>query len=332
MRPFGPGWSGDAQLFWIVNQLGAELRLTFSAAVTGRYEVFVHFTKAPDYSLVGASLDGATWVAFNGYATAVSRDRAFLAMRDLTPGAHELLLKVAMKEGSSRGLNVGIDRIELAPVGAAAARPGAAAPTGAFGQVGAISDAARAPVVLESARPRIPVLHITSADVPQERIEGGRIAPLPMPERIAVVQQATSSSVKNAGEAVRLTAATPRVFRRAALGLSGGGFVFSDFADDGLIHVLPNGQMSIHVVMVEPKQPQLLDCGVYLQEPGDISLLATVNPGDESKQSVHNLSFPKGEQRLMSVFIPSFNSFTIFVKTTAQSGLRIHYCELTPFK
>ena len=125
MQGFGPGWGGGAQLFWGGTQIGARLTLSFPTTVTGRYEIFLHFTKAPDFAAVRAQLDGATSVTFNGYAPTVSRDRALLAMLDLTPGPHALRLEVVMKDGKSAGFNVGLDRIELQPVtgGDASAKP-----------------------------------------------------------------------------------------------------------------------------------------------------------------------------------------------------------------
>jgi hypothetical protein len=125
MRPFGSGWSRDEQLFWSVAQPGAQLRLTFTTAAAGRYQVFLRFTRAPDYAFVRASFDGAPPVAFDGYAPAVSHDRAFLGMFDLAPGLRELLVEVVMKDGKSAGLNVGLDRIELEPV-VGRNRPGSA--------------------------------------------------------------------------------------------------------------------------------------------------------------------------------------------------------------
>src|SRR5262249_39723682 len=127
MHPFGPGWSGDAQLFWSVGQPGAQLRLTFRTAVAGRYNVYLLFTRAPDYAFVRASFDGAPATSFNGYAPTVTRDSVFLGMLDLTPGLRELLVEVAMRDGKSSGLNVGLDRLELRPVGAL---------TGATGRIG----------------------------------------------------------------------------------------------------------------------------------------------------------------------------------------------------
>jgi hypothetical protein len=115
MRRFGAGWSGDAQLFWTVAQPGAQLELTFKTAVTGRYQAYLRFTRAPDYAFIRASFDGAQSTSFNGYAPQVSRDSAFLGMFDLTPGVRELLVEVVTKDGKSTGLNLGLDRIDLEP-------------------------------------------------------------------------------------------------------------------------------------------------------------------------------------------------------------------------
>lgn len=117
MRPFGAGWSGDAQLFWGPTSPGAQLSFSFKTASVGRYEVFVDFTRAPDYAVVRATFDGAPIVTFNGYAPRVTRDRALLGMLDLEPGVHELLLEATAKDGKSTGFRVGIDRLTLEPVG-----------------------------------------------------------------------------------------------------------------------------------------------------------------------------------------------------------------------
>jgi hypothetical protein len=116
MRPFGPGWSHGEQLFWSVARPGAQLRLAFKTPAQGRYQVFLAFTRAPDYGMVRASFDGAPPVSFNGYARTVSRDRAMLGMLDLAAAIHELLVEVPRKDGNSTGFYVGLDRIVLEPV------------------------------------------------------------------------------------------------------------------------------------------------------------------------------------------------------------------------
>lgn len=121
MRPFGSGWGKDAQLFWGVSQPGAQLRLTVPTTVAGRYQVYLRFTRAPDFAFVRASFDGMPATSFNGFAPAVGRDRALLGMLDLQPGAHELLVTVVRKDRRSTGFNVGLDGIVLEPVTASPA-------------------------------------------------------------------------------------------------------------------------------------------------------------------------------------------------------------------
>jgi hypothetical protein len=304
MRPFGAGWGGDAQLFWSPAQIGAELRLAFSITTTGRYEIFLHFTRAPDYAFARASFDGAPSVAFNGYATTVSRDRALLAMRDLTPGIYEVLIKVAMKDGSAKGLNVGLDRIEFAPVGAPVAESAAA----------------------------VPVLRLDSdADQLSAAMRG--IEPLSTAARLSVVQRAMSLPISSAGEPLRLTASSPRVFQRADLKLANGLFS-ADVSDDGWIGLSANGRVTLSYFGVEAQQPHLLDCGVKLDMPADIRIL----PHTKSAKGMHPLqgastqSFAAGDQRLLAVFVPGKTSFSVLIEPATGTPFSIKYCELTPFK
>jgi hypothetical protein len=116
MKTFGTGWGGNAQLFWEVSQDSAQLRLEPIVPVAGRFEVFVVFTKGPDFGLFRASFDGKTQILVNGYAPTVSRDRALVGMFDLIPGAHELLLSIDGRDSQSSAKYVGIDRIELKQV------------------------------------------------------------------------------------------------------------------------------------------------------------------------------------------------------------------------
>jgi hypothetical protein len=115
MTPFGSEWGLNSQLFWHVTEQGAQLRLEPTIARAGRYEVFVVFTKAPDFGLFKASLDGKPAVSINGYAAAVSRDRASIGTYDLPAGPHELLLVTRSKDPQSTNYFVGIDRLEFKP-------------------------------------------------------------------------------------------------------------------------------------------------------------------------------------------------------------------------
>ncbi len=59
MTPFAPvKWSGDAHLWWIDAEPGARLALALPPVASGRYEVIVYLTKAPDYAIVRLSVNG----------------------------------------------------------------------------------------------------------------------------------------------------------------------------------------------------------------------------------------------------------------------------------
>jgi len=113
MTQFGPGWGGNAQLFWSVNEIGAQLRLAPTVPSAGRYLVFLVFTKAPDFGRFKASFDGKTEITVDGYAATVGHDRAFLGEYDLTTEPHELLITLAGRNRNSKGSYVGLDRIEF---------------------------------------------------------------------------------------------------------------------------------------------------------------------------------------------------------------------------
>ena len=330
MEPFGPGWSGGSQLFWGGTQMGAELRLSFTIAAAARYDIFLHFTRAPDYAIVRASCDGAPWVSFNGYATTVSRDRVLVATRDLTPGvAHELLLKVAMKDGQSQGLNVGLDRIVLESVSASGPTAPSDNRTAPGKAIGALTQAVGASMVEGRTQP-IPVLHIASSAAPEQQTMAQGIEPLPMSARISVTQQATSLPVKSPGQTLRLSASTPRVLMRAYLSLSNGYFNTNMYTD-GQIGLPPNARLTLSYLKVEAKQPHLLDCGVQLNDPAEIRLSAYIK-GTYNQAEFSKVSLPKGEQRLLAVLVPANENFSVTIEPAGPQGFGLHYCELTPFK
>jgi hypothetical protein len=329
MRPFGPGWSGDAQLFWGGGQIGAGLRLSFTTSATGRYEIFLHFTRAPDYAFVQASFDGAPAVSFNGYATTVSRDRALLGMRDVEPGPHEVIVKITMKDGPSKGLNVGLDRIEFVPVATSAP---AGTPVSRRGLGGSLAQAAGASMV-EGGKPPVPVLHIVT-DATADARSIGSIEPMAMSARLSVVQRATSLPVQNAGLALRLTASNPRIPQRAQLSLSNG-FYAADASSDGLILVPPGAKFAVSYYQVEANQPHLLDCGVKLDEPAEIRISPyakaptgqTYDLPDASK-----VSLPGGDHHLLTVVVPTKPSFSVLFEPMGTAGFSVRYCEVTSFK
>ena len=52
-------WSGGSHLWWTGGKPGSKLTLTFNASKAGRQKVFATFTKAPDYGIITARINGA---------------------------------------------------------------------------------------------------------------------------------------------------------------------------------------------------------------------------------------------------------------------------------
>src|SRR6185312_5641886 len=76
MKSFGPGWSGNAQLFWKLGPCGTpigggspythaggpftpgpSLIVSFDVATPGVYEIALHYTKGPDFGMFSWSFD-----------------------------------------------------------------------------------------------------------------------------------------------------------------------------------------------------------------------------------------------------------------------------------
>jgi hypothetical protein len=122
MSGFGAGWSRNAQLFWgppppadrpIRNWPHLAVRLTVPPPAT--YAVILHYTSAPDFGTFRVFLDGQPRADIDGYSAGVAPQSRGLG--NLTPGNHELLVSVFGKAGGSKGFSVGLDRIELRPLG-----------------------------------------------------------------------------------------------------------------------------------------------------------------------------------------------------------------------
>ena len=281
MQAFGRGWGGGAQLFWGGAQNGAQLRISFPTAVTGRYEIFLHFTRGPDFAVVRASLDGASAATFDGYAPMVSRDRVSLGIRDLTPGSHKLRLEVTAKDGKSAGFNVGLDRIELQPVleqSTSRDRPGGGGQTAAAVPGGTT----------------IPVLHVPRGSSSRDDSPAqATIPPLPMSARIEMVQKAlssTSTPLGQAGTPIRLSAAVPRRDLSGLTVINGGMNAWSERnpASD------PKATLDLYFDPVEPNRPHLLECACYIgwsEKPVPVRVSANISDQKYVELSVITLSW-----------------------------------------
>ncbi len=128
MAGFGPGWGGDAQLFWGAPAPagdGPRLTLRFELPQAGAYDLVLFHTVAPDFGRFTLFLDGSPSSDVDGYHSSVAISRSVLGRHQLAAGAHELALRVTGKNDSSSGYFVGLDRLELnaADGGAGPAQP-----------------------------------------------------------------------------------------------------------------------------------------------------------------------------------------------------------------
>lgn len=311
MQSFGPGWGAGAQLFWGGTQIGAQLRLSFATTVTGRYEIFLHYTKAPDFAAVRAQVDGATPVTFNGYAPTVTRDRALLAMLDLTPGPRALRLEVVMKDGKSAGFNVGLDRIELQPVAGGDASGNRSRDPGTIGDVNAGAAA-------------IPIWHVPpGSTLPDVSPGWTNTQTLPMSARIEITEKALSST--SIGKPARPLRLTPRAPQSGLSYLSVRG-EFSGLHD--YITIRAKDYVILHFLPVEPGRPHLFDCEFGFVVGGAVVRLSTEDKGQST-------TIPLGTapgQRLTAAIVSSDTGVSVRLELDKGELLNLRACELTPFK
>jgi hypothetical protein len=115
MAGFGKGWSGDAQLFWSGGATGAVIDLLVDVRESGRYNVELHLTRAPDYARLKAEVEGqASQVSPDPYAASVLPPAPWqLGTFTLRSGTRKLSLMIIGKHPQSKGYYVGIDRVRL---------------------------------------------------------------------------------------------------------------------------------------------------------------------------------------------------------------------------
>jgi len=118
MDGFGPGWSGDAQLFWSGGAPGATLDLTFELAAPGTYAVEIQWTRAPDYADLSVAVDGvASSSLLGGYAASVQAGAPTrVGEFSFEPGPHRVRLTIAGKDREATNYFAGIDRILFNPM------------------------------------------------------------------------------------------------------------------------------------------------------------------------------------------------------------------------
>lgn len=120
MAGFGPGWSGNAQLFWSGGAVGAVLDLLVDVPAAATYAVELYMTRAPDYADLKVEVDGKpSPVPFSGYSPTVTAPNPLQAGKfSLQPGSRKVSFMIVGKYQQSTGYYVGIDRIRFYPAGA----------------------------------------------------------------------------------------------------------------------------------------------------------------------------------------------------------------------
>ncbi|MHB1458708.1 MAG: glycoside hydrolase family 172 protein [Armatimonadota bacterium] len=115
LKPFGTGWSNQAQLFFMAKSAGAYYDLELPVKADGWYSISAYMTKAPDYGIVRVKLDGAPiGDPFDGFAPGVARSgRIQLDETHLSAGAHTLTFEVTGKNPQATGFFTGLDCVIL---------------------------------------------------------------------------------------------------------------------------------------------------------------------------------------------------------------------------
>ena len=114
MAGFGPGWSGDAQLFLSATN-GDWIAVALAVPKAGRYELTAFLTKAPDYGIIQFDLNGRSiGAAFDGYdERVVPSGPVSLGEVNVLKGRSVLRLRITGKNGASKDFFAGLDAVEL---------------------------------------------------------------------------------------------------------------------------------------------------------------------------------------------------------------------------
>ena len=118
MTGFGPGWGGDAHLWWSDAKPGDTLDLSVPVEKTGRYRLKMQLTKANDYAIVQLYLDGKKlgkpMDLYND--SVVPTGILDMGIHELNKGKHRLRIEiVGANEGAVKAYMFGIDYLLLTP-------------------------------------------------------------------------------------------------------------------------------------------------------------------------------------------------------------------------
>lgn len=124
MGGFEGRWGEHAQIFWRAaaprhdpTAVYASLELPVGVAETGRYDVTLHYTAAPDYGSYNVLIGGELRARINGYAPTVTRRSQKIENVLLRAGDNQLIVVVHGRDPASTNHFVGLDNLTLTPRG-----------------------------------------------------------------------------------------------------------------------------------------------------------------------------------------------------------------------
>ncbi|HEY5912889.1 MAG TPA: glycoside hydrolase family 172 protein [Verrucomicrobiae bacterium] len=118
LTEFGAQWSNDAHLWWTDAKPGDKLDLALPVPQTGKYQITMQFTKAPDYGIAQLYVDGEKLgEPLDLYHPAViPTGPMVMGARDLSSGDHKLTVAiVGANEKAVKSYMFGLDYVKLDP-------------------------------------------------------------------------------------------------------------------------------------------------------------------------------------------------------------------------
>ena len=108
-------WSGGGQLWWMDGKPGDKLTLEFNAPQEGKFKVVAELTKASDYAIVAASVNGKkSKEKIDRYFASVKHDPVELGTFELKKGANQLEVEiVGANEKAIKRHMFGLDFLKL---------------------------------------------------------------------------------------------------------------------------------------------------------------------------------------------------------------------------
>jgi hypothetical protein len=113
---FAGQWSNDAHLWWIEAKPGDKLELALPVTGSGKYQLSMHLTKAPDYGIVQLYLDGKQLgQSLDLYYPSVIPTGALpMGTYDLAEGQHKLTIEIiGANEKAIKSYMFGLDYLKL---------------------------------------------------------------------------------------------------------------------------------------------------------------------------------------------------------------------------